>query len=82
MMRRMAYRVRGEESKGVMGSCVAKWGVYITFQRRGWLTASPTMDLRIAHIGWKVVEIELTVLARQIVGQSVWLDDFVFQLYQ
>ena len=53
-MRRMAYRVRGEESKGVMGDEVAKWGVYITFERRGWLTASPTIGLRIECIGWKV----------------------------
>ena len=68
MMRWMAYRARGEESKGVMGDEVAKWGVYITFERRDWLTASPTMNLRIGWIGWKVVEIELTVLARQLAG--------------
>ena len=68
MMRRMAYRVRGEESKGVMWGGVAKWGVYITFERGDWLTASPTIELRIGHIGWKVVELELTVLARQMVG--------------
>ena len=64
----MAYRVRGEESKGVLGDEVAKWGVYITFERRDWLTASQTIDLRIGWIGWKVFEIELTVLARQLVG--------------
>ena len=66
MMRRMAYRVRGEESKGVMRGGVAKWGVYITFERRGWLTASHRIELRIGYIGWKVVEIELTVLARRL----------------
>ena len=64
MMQRMAYRVRGEESKEVMGDGVAKWGVFITFKRRDWLTASHTIDLRIEHIGWRVVGIELTVLAR------------------
>ena len=68
MMGQMAYRVKGEESKGVMGGEVAKWGVYITFERRDWLTASQTIDLRIGWIGWKVFEIELTVLARQLVG--------------
>ena len=68
MMRGMAYRVRGEESKGVMGDKVAKWGVYITCERRDWLTASHTIELRIGCIGWKVVEIELTVLARQLAG--------------
>ena len=68
MMRRMAYRVRGEESKGVMRGRGAKWEVYITFERRDWLTASQTIDLRIGWIGWKVFEIELTVLARQLVG--------------
>ena len=68
MMGQMAYRVKGEESKGVMGGEVAKWGVYITFERRDWLTASHTIDLRIGWIGWKVFEIELTVLARQLVG--------------
>ena len=69
-MRRMAYWVRGEESKGVMGDGVAKWEVFITFERPGrdWLTTSPTMRLRIGHIGWKVIECELTVLAYQIVG--------------
>ena len=54
-MRRMAYRVRGEESKGVMGDEVAKWGVYITFETRDWLTASHMIELRIEYIGWKVV---------------------------
>ena len=68
MMGQMAYRVRGEESKGVMGGEAAKWEVYITFERRDWLTASQTIDLRIGWIGWKVFEIELTVLARQLVG--------------
>ena len=68
MMGQMAYRVKGEESKGVMGGEVAKWGVYITFERRDWLTASQTIDLRIGWIGWKVFEIELTVLARKLVG--------------
>ena len=66
MMRRMVYRVRGEESKGVMGEEVAKWEVFITFERRDWLTASHTIELRIGSIGWKVVEIELTVLARRL----------------
>ena len=66
MVQRMAYRVRGEESKGVMGDEVAKRGVYITFERRDWLTASHTIDLRIGSIGWKVVETELTVLARRL----------------
>ena len=68
MMRRMAYWVRGEESKGVIGDGVAKWEVYITFEGRDWLTASPTMSLRIECIDRKVVEIELTVLACQLVG--------------
>ena len=68
MMRGMAYRVRGEESKGVIGDEVAKWGVYITFERRDWLTASHTIELRIGCIGWKVVGIELTVLAHQLAG--------------
>ena len=66
MMRGMAYRVRGEESKGVMGDEVAIWGVYITFERRDWLTASQTIELRIGSIGWKVVKMELTVLARRL----------------
>ena len=56
MMGQMAYRARGEESKGVMGGRVAKGGVFITFERRGWLTASPTIDLRIGRTGWKVVK--------------------------
>ena len=68
MMGQMAYRVRGEESKGVMGDGVAKWGVYITFETRGWLTVSQTIDLRIGWIGWKVFEIELTALACQLAG--------------
>ena len=75
----MAYRVRGEESKGVMRGRGAKWEVYITFERRDWLTVSPMMNLRIGHIGWRVIEIELTVLARQLADYSVWLDIFVVQ---
>ena len=55
MIRRMAYRVRGGKSKGVMGDEVAKWEVYITFERRDWLTASHTIELRIESIGWNVV---------------------------
>ena len=66
MMGQMAYRVRGEESKGVMGDKVAKGGVFITFERSGWLTASPTIILRIERVGWKVEKIELTVLACQL----------------
>ena len=65
-MRWKTYRVRGEESKGVMGDRGAKWEVYITFERRSWLTASPTIVLRIERIGWKVEKIELTVLACQL----------------
>ena len=65
MMRRMDYRVRGEESKGVMGDRGAKWEVYITFERRSWLTASPTVDLRIEYIWLESGKIELTVLARR-----------------
>ena len=38
-------------------------GVYITFERRDWLTVSLTIELRIERIGWRVVECELTVLA-------------------
>ena len=68
MVQRMAYRVRGEESKGVMGGRVPKWGVFIAFERKDGLTASPTIELRMGHVGWKVVEIELTVLARQLGG--------------
>ena len=79
-MRRMAYRVRGEESKGVMGDRGAKWGVYITSGRRDWLTVSPTMDLRIGHSGWKVTECGLTVLASRIVGQMALLDVFVLHI--
>ena len=80
MMRRMAYRVRGEESKGVMEDRGAKWGGYITSGRRDWLTVSPTMGLRIGHSGWKVTECGLTILASQTVGQSALLDVFVFYI--
>ena len=49
MMQQMAYRVRGEESKGVMRGGGAKWGVYITFERKDWLTVSPIINLRIGQ---------------------------------
>ena len=42
-------------------------GLY-TFWKERLADYQPTMDLRIGHIGSKVAECELTVLARQLAG--------------